>query len=45
MSFFRRMARGRSDTTPARTLGSVATVIVIAVAVLIVLVFVIQSAF
>ena len=45
MSFFRRMARGRSETTPARTLGSVATVIVVVVALVIVLVFVIQSAF
>ena len=43
MSFFRRMARGRSDTTPARTLTSVATVVAVAVAVVVILVYVIQS--
>ena len=43
MSFFRRMARGRSEATPARTLTSVAAVIVAGVALVVILVYAIQS--
>ena len=44
MSFFRRMARGRSEATPARTLTSVGAVIVVGVALVVILVYAIQSA-
>jgi hypothetical protein len=41
--FARRLARGRSEATPARLLFSTIAVIAVAVAVVVVLVFAIQS--
>ena len=43
MGFLRTTARGRSEATPARALLAVATVILIAVAVLVALLFLLQS--
>jgi hypothetical protein len=44
MSFLRTTARGRSEATPARLLLGVATVVIIAVAILLVAIYAIQAA-
>ncbi len=43
MKFGRKLARGRSEATPARLLASVIAVIAVAVALVVVLVYAIQS--
>jgi hypothetical protein len=44
VKFARRLARGRSEATPARLLASVIAVIAVVVAIIVVVVFAIQSA-